>query len=300
MILVLMSITLFAAGQKKLDVPLFHAPDPRRIVFVPPIEAGMLLLPGNVVADISIDVRDMLLAAISTKTHFDPSDTIVEYEAGKHLELRASITDFSLSNDQMGLHLTMRPLGSLSQLVNFSTLTGSVKITIGQIMMAFSLWECVNGSCVSTVASRASSHSLGSQLNFDVNFGMIQTGADFVHKTVLGNVLTKIMDRGMVALAADAIPLALPWQASLQSYDEVTGIVVFDAGNRAEIRVGDMFEIYRKNNDIACQKGCILELLALFHVLSVQMESSIGRLDSLYSTKKPAPGDRVFIHICDK
>lgn len=288
-----------AAGKKPNDPSQFCPSQPKDSIAIPirpvllrNIGTKVFVLPNGMPADFQTDLQTMLNTVLTNSAPFAASDPMSSLPCDTYLELRSAVTHFQLDVAELGISVGFSPSGSLGPI---SGITGKVGVKIGTIAMDFSLWQCTRGRCTSVIASSANQSTASGNLALEIDFGVIKTGPSLLFNTPVGEIMRKIMNKGISDLAASPRVHELPWRAQVKEYIPSAGIFIFDAGSQARLKVNQAFEVYAA--DSSAEAVCnVYKTVAYAHTSSVGAVSSVAIVDQLLDPRGILPGDVVMVH----
>jgi hypothetical protein len=241
----------------------------------------------------------MLMTSATQSSVFSPSDLpstnpgdVPGGPCAEWVELRSAVTSFQLSAGEVSVNFGYTPSGSLGPVTGINS---KVNVKIGTVAMDFSAWFCEKGNCSAIVASTANHLTAGVQLDLTVDFSQMNTGANFVYNTPIGDILRKIMDTGLRTLVSHSNLNELPWRATVKQYIPAAGIFIFDAGSTARLKTNEGFEVYAAAN--ATGSSCdVYRMVALAHSTAVGTAATTATVDQVLDPAGVQVGDIVMIH----
>ena len=286
-----------AAGKKPSEPPQCPAPPPYstaqpvRPVVLRKVGTQVFTLPNGSPADLQADLQSMLNTVVTQTPVFAVTDPVLVYPCDAYLELRAAVTHFQLDLAELGLSIGFNPGGALGPITGIS---GKVGVKIGTVAMDFSLWQCARGRCTSVMASTANQTTASGNLALEIDFSVVHTGPSLLFQTSLGDLMRKIMIKGVSDLATSARLNELPWQAEVKQYIPSAGLFIFNAGLQSRIRVNQMFEVYAADSSASgvCE---VYKTVAYGHTSSVDAVSSLAIVDQILDSRGILPGDVVMV-----
>jgi hypothetical protein len=278
--------------------PVDTTPSPARAVVLDPVTTQPFVLPNGSSVDLTSELGTMLLTAVSGTSNLVPTQIPALGAAGSqpcdsHIELRAAVTTIEMNADQFGITIGYSPTGS-SLGSGITGGNGSLNVSVSEIGMDFSLWECSNGQCQSIAAASADQSMSQSNLSFTIDFGAITTAAQLVYNTPLGDTLRAILASGVSQIAASPRIADLPWSATVKEVNAQAGTFVFDQGADSRLGVNQTFVVYA---GIPGQGACaVYQAVAYAHTTEVDPVSSVASItQSLDSSRSVEVGDVVMI-----
>lgn len=281
-----------AASPAQCPAPSAPGATPVRKVLLKPVGTLPFQLPNGAQVDLSADLNSLFLTAVTETRVFSPTDPSEQVNpCDYHIEIRSAVTWLELNVTQFGLSFGYTPSGSKSTVTN---LTGNAGVKIGSIRMDFSIHECVGGKCSSVKATYADHRTAAVDLSMDIHFGEITTGPSLIHQTPLGNALSKVMQKGIGEMAAAPQLTQLSWSAQVRKVTPETGIIVFDAGSRAQIKEGDRFVVYAS---VEATSVCtVFDAVAYVRALRVDPLSTTAVVDEVLTSERSVQlGDWVVV-----
>jgi len=290
---------LFSAAKKPTD-PSIQCPTqpkgslalPVRPVILRNIGTKVFVLPNGMPADFQTDLQSMLNTVITSSAPFSASDPMSSVPCDTYLELRSAVTHFQLDVAELGLSVGFNPSGSLGPI---SGINGRVGVKIGTLSMDFSLWQCSRGRCTSVIATSANQTTASGSLALEIDFGVIKTGPSLLINTPVGDIMRKIMAKGISDMASSPRVHELPWRAQVKEYIPSAGLFIFDAGYQSRLKVNQAFEVYAADSSAAAVCD-VYKTVAYAHTSSVDAVSSVAIVDQLLDPRGVLPGDVVMIH----
>lgn len=255
---------------------------PVRPVVLKAVATQAFQLPNGSEINMSNDLNAILNTVVTSTNVFAPTDADANPgPCDHHIEICASLSVFELNLQQYGLTIGYNPGGSHSAVTN---LTGQADVKVGKIGMDFSIWDCNAGKCSSVQASAADQSSVSVNLQLTIDFSKVTASPSFVHNTSLEKILRQIMTQGVNQIAASPRVGALSWFATIRDYNPATGVVIFDAGVRQNIQVGNDFIVYAAAD---VQSSCaIYKVLASVKTTQVYPISSYAAISQVLDSSR--------------
>ena len=250
------------------------------------------MLPNGVRADLNIDMQTILNTSVTSSSVFSPTDPGSKAPCNTHLELRSAVTTFQMDVMESGVSFGFDPTGSLNTV---TSITGEAKVRVGLIAMDFSIWQCKDTGC-SSIAAATSNHTIvGGDIIFNVDFGKIKTGAEFIVNPVLSSAIRSIMTDAMkTILSSPRIP-DLSWSAQVRSYNPATGVLVFDEGDQSHLAPNQTFVIYAPTDRSAEGVCNLFQVIAYIHTSEVNPVSSQALVDQILDPRGIQIGDVIMV-----
>lgn len=286
-----------AAGKKPSDppqcpvTPSYTTARPVRPVIVRKVGTQVFTLPNGSPADLQADLQSMLNTVVTQTPVLAVTDPALVYPCDTYLELRSAVTHFQLDLAELGLSFGFNPGGALGPITG---ITGKVGVKIGTVAMDFSLWQCSRGRCTSVMASTANQTTASGSLALELDLSAIHTGPNLLFQTPLGDLMRKIMIKGVSDLSTSPRLDELHWQALVRQYIPSAGLFIFNAGLQSRIRVNQMFEVYAADSSTSgvCE---VFKTVAYGHTSSVDAVSSLAIVDRILDSRGILPGDVVMV-----
>jgi hypothetical protein len=272
--------------------PIFSVAQPVRALVLKKVGTQVFVLPNGSPADLQADLQTMLNTVVTQTPVFAVTDPTLVYPCDAYLELRSAVTHFQLDIAELGLSIGFNPGGSFGPVTG---ITGKVGVKVGTVAMDFSLWQCSRGRCTSVIASTANQTTASGSLALDIDFSIVHTGPSLLFQTPLGDLIRKIMLKGVSDLASSPRLNELPWQAQVKEYIPSAGLFIFDAGQQARLKVNQAFEVYAA--DSSANGVCdVYKTVAYAHTSSVDAVSSLAVVDQVLDSRRGIlPGDLVMV-----
>lgn len=275
--------------------PTLGTPLPVRPVLLLPVGTKAFQLPNGASVNLGADLQSMLNTVVASTPAFatlDPGSAGAQDPCQSHLELRAAVTTFELNVANVGIKVGYNAGGALGPVTG---ITGKTNVQIGTISMDFSVWECDGTRCVSPVAASANQATAGVSLSADIDFGAVTTSTSFVYNTPIGDILRKIMIKGMNEVSKSSRLNELSWRAQVKEYQPTSGELIFDAGIQSRISPNQTFVIYAPT-DSTSTGGCHpYKSVAHVHTLNVDTVSSRAVVDAVLDSRGIQAGDVVMV-----
>lgn len=277
-------------------VPTDTTPNPTRAVTLDTVSTQPFTLPNGSSVDLTQEMGTMLLTAVTGTSSLVPTQGSSSSSASgcdSSIELRVAVTSLEMNVSQFGLTIGYSPTGT-SLGGGITGGNGNLNVSVSEIGMDFSLWECTNGQCQSLAAASADQSMIQSALNFTINFGAITTAAELVNNTPLGDTLRALLVSGVSQIAASPRIAELPWSASVKEVNASAGTFIFDQGADSRLGVNQTFVVYA---GISGQGACaVYQAVAYADTTEVDPISSVAAITrSLDSSRSVEVGDVVMI-----
>jgi hypothetical protein len=279
--------------------PVVTTPNPARAVTLDQVTTQPFTLPNGSSVDLTQELGTMLLTAVTNTASLVPTvsdaSTTATAPSGcsSYVELRASLTSVELNATQLGVTIGYTPtIGDLGGVVTGGN--ASLNVSVSEIGMDFSLWECSNGQCQSIAAASADQSMTDTNLNFTIDFSAITTAAQLVNDTPLGDTLQAIIAAGISQLAASPRIADLPWSATVMEVNSSAGTFIFNQGSDSRLATNQSFVVYA---GIPGEGACaVYQAVAYATSTEVDPVSSVGTItQSLDSSRGVEVGDVVMI-----
>lgn len=211
-------------------------------VILQPVQTKPFRLPNGVTVDLQQELNAIFNTAVTETSVFSP------FEPGSDgspcdnwIEIRAAVSTFQMDVTKLGIRFGYTPAGSS---VPGQTAEGQVDVSFGTVAMEFSVWEHTPEGFQAVVAKSASSTTTDITGSFKLNFGTIQTGADFAHHPAVQNAIRKIMNAGLDQASKSARLSELTWKATVREVIPEAGTLIFDKGIDTRVSLNQHFVVY--------------------------------------------------------
>lgn len=280
------------ADPKNPKEPSYSTPSPVRKAVLRPVGTQAFQLPNGARVDLAADLNAMLNTATTATETLSPTEYMGPPElCDTRIELRAAVSSLELNIAELGITVGYNPSGDLGGIV--TGLNGSATVKLGTVAMDFSLWECVGLQCSSVAATTVTQMTSGVNLSFTVDFGVIETGPNFLYNTPLGGALRKIMMDGVKKLSQSTRLHELSWRATVREYHPELGILLFDRGDQDRLQTNQSFIVYAQSESNSfCD---IYKPIAYIHTTQVDTISSYAMVDRTLDSRGVRVGDPVLI-----
>lgn len=267
-------------------------PSPVRQIVPKPVGTRAFQLPNGSRVEIGADLESMLNSVVTLSTRFSPTDAGAPADPCEHrIELRSAVTALEMNIAEVGLKFGYNPSGDLLDAI--SDIKGRFKTRVGVLAMDFQLWECFGDRCSAVAAVTKSHLTAGVSLEFDIDFGIIDTGPSFVFNTPMARILRILMEQGVRELEASHRLSELSWRASVRRVNAESGTVLFDRGHAHRIEPNQTFVVYGVSEATgACD---VFEPIAHLITTEVDAISSFARVERSLDARGVQVGDYVMV-----
>lgn len=287
----------FAFGKKRPAPPSEPADTqayPTRIVSFGKFLSTPFMLPdGKTKVDMAVMLPEIMMTEMlqsqkklrprgnSTPVDADPEDRFV---------LKGGVTAFEASNMSGSITIGYKPgVGDIGR-GTLEGIEGKVTLNVGRLDMDFRIVDTERDQVVA--AGHGSALMPGVTLEVDIDFGAIDTGADFVLKGPLAPIFRSAARKAILQMANDQdTNFLMSWSASVTRVNADVKRVFFSSGARDEIKVNDLFTIY-DSNDMR---------IGEVKVRDAQHEQSAAQFkddtnDKLLNSVRPGDTVKIFYH----
>lgn len=317
-----MTCVAHATGPKRPVVvaePVDSQAFPVRILELRNVSASSFHLPNGNAVDMNMNLRELVDSQINQSAKFRTYQR--NTPLARHGVIDATITSLEMEIASIGLRIGYRPdgnggttdagsgasgstpsSGSGGSAGSGTQLTGQLTVKLGQIAMDFKIFDSDTGETYSAVTT--DQVTAGLDLSFTVDFSNVSIGPAFQFRQALSGAIRTLVSHAMQRFVAAPRMNFLPWQAIVREVDGTRKLVLFDAGLRAGVSVGNLFSVYS-----SCETGSCLEHyvgdVKVKRVLDGSVTGSdplgyseAGFKDDPTSTKfnLVRPGDKVYIY----
>lgn len=282
----------YASGKPKPPKVDPTIPNPYRPVILTEVGSKPFQLPGGAPANFTADFQTILNTSTTLSDAFIPSDPNWPTPCNTHLEIRSAVTSFQLNVTKAGISFGFSPGGAIGPVPGIK---GTFIVSVGEMSFDASVWQCTNSSCLSIAAATANQQTVGTDLNFEVDFNQANLGAIIATNPALGSITRKLMVNTLSLLAKDPRVIQLPWQASVKNYQQPLGLVIFDAGTALNIKMNQTFEVYDASDSVIDGVCNVYKALAYMHTIQVGTVSSTALIDQTFNGGAVKAGDVVMI-----
>ena len=269
----------------------FQVPVPIRPAKIAAVGTLPFTLPNGSRVDLTTDLAAMINTSTTNTNVLAPTTGSQPDQCNSWVELRTAVSTLDLNVAQIGLKFGYSMAQGETTVVTGAN--GNVKVNIGLIAMDFAVYQCTNQGCTSVAATTANHTTTGTEVSLEIDFGQITTGPSLVNNTPLGNIIRKIMDKGMSQLAASPAVNRLGWRSKVREFDPNSGALVFDQGAQSRIALDQGFEVYAVTPSTGiCD---VYKAVAYAHTTQVNTISSTAQVDQMLDSRGIKEGDIVMI-----
>ncbi len=223
----------------------------RRVSFGNFYKSHFILPDGKTNVDLSVLLPELVLTSMTqATTKFRPGimnhiteDGVVPPEPEDRFILRGGVTAFEAEIVNFNIRIGYKPgVGNIST-GKVPEGKGELRVKIGQLDMDFYILDTVTKEVVAV--GKANSKTAGIQGEISIEFDKFKTAADFMYKSPMANVFRKVATRALTEMVKDPkTNFFMYWGATVGHVDPAAKIMMFDAGQRSDIAVGNVFSVY--------------------------------------------------------
>ncbi|OFZ81517.1 MAG: hypothetical protein A2583_03995 [Bdellovibrionales bacterium RIFOXYD1_FULL_53_11] len=244
-VLLIEATSVEAAGRKKPAGP--STPMPIRYVVLDEIGTTPFYMPNgkDEKASFGADLKLLLKDAVKDTGVLSVTDSSSSKICEKYLMLTAGVSIFELKIASVGITVGYSHSSDANKWA-LSKLEGELDVEIGNILMDFGIWECTGPGVCQQIVNSDSSHLLANvNLSVKINFSELEIGPDFIWKSEIGNIIKKVMEKGIMRMAGSDRFTKVPWRAYImQDFDpNWPGFAYMNAGAQQGVRMNQMFEV---------------------------------------------------------
>lgn len=223
--------------------PVISTPNPARPVVLPPVHTMAFPLPNGQSVQLT-DLDVIFSTSVTQSSVFMPTDPNFRDPCDRRIEVRAAVSSIDLNAFELGVNFGYTPQGATSIVHGIN---GKANVKVGTIAMDFGVYDCTGDQCSKLGGSFASHSTVGTNIQFEIDFGQIKTGPALIYNTPLGGIFRAIMTNGMQQLARHPRVPFLPWKAMVREVIPEVGLVFFDAGRASNIAPNQAFSVLAVN-----------------------------------------------------
>jgi hypothetical protein len=251
------------------------------------LETNFMLPDGKTKVDMSVQLPELIVTEMAhVTTKLRARGTQSGSDGGRYV-FSGGITSFEANNNSMGITIGYKTgVGDIGT-GPANGVTGKVTLDVSSMQMDFHIVDTQRNEVVAV--GRGSGLVNGINAHVDVDFGAIDSAADFVHRSAMAPVFRKAIDDAIKQMASDPrTNFYMDWSANVTTLQPSLKRIFFNAGMRDDITAGNVFTIYDNSN----------MRLGEAKVLNAEMEQSAAVYqddsgDKLFNSTKA--GDKVKI-----
>ena len=288
-----------AFGPSKPTPPAYTLPNPLRYVIVRPFKGVAAIQTPNQVTTSMANVQQSLDQDLQTvvsdaSTHLSYSngnDLNQQDPCGTHLEIWPSVNAFEMDDMTINVQFGFNSTGTI--VAGTPDATASDTISLGNITLAFGLYECDNsntGNCSSLLSTSANQTVVGNNFQGKVTLGDLSAGVNILNNADLNNAITAIITNGISQMVGSSAMAQVPWETTVAAVNG--NQVTFLAGAQSDIAENQYFTVYAQSS--SSSECGVYQALACIYAQQVNDPSSVGVVyQTLDESTAIAPGDVV-------
>ncbi len=192
-----------------------------------------------------LDVGDSE-AATDTPTANATPGAISNIQNSRYI-FRGGLIAFEANNTTLGVRIGFAPgIGTDIGSGVVTSAQGAVDVAISRLEFALSIIDSTTGEIIASSSASGRPTEVGARVS--VNFGAIQTGADFVHRSAMAPLFRSAIRKSIQGLEANPQwNRRMDWQARVIGLFAPHQTIVMNAGLQDNIQERNVFTVYKQN-----------------------------------------------------